>query len=337
MNARKYLYIPSGLVPVDKLIRLTSRKILLPFYHTISDTPLPHVNHLYTIRNTKQFISDIDFFCSHFEPISLSELFEVVIRQKPLKKPVFHLTFDDGLKGVYSIIAPILEKKSIPATFFLNTKFIDNKALFYRYKIALIISCIESNYKKHNNELPEIPGVIASDRSSLKQVLLQLKYDDQIIIDSFSKNLGIDFDEYLRTEQPYLKSDEVNDLIHRGFTIGSHSVDHPHFKEISLNDQKDQVMNSFTFLMQKFNIETKYFSFPFSDEGVRIEFFNWLYDTENCRLSFGTSGLKDDFNKRHLHRIAVESDAGIAEKIIKSEYLYFVLKSFLNKNKIQRT
>jgi hypothetical protein len=119
--------------------------------------------------------------------------------------------------------------------------------------------------------------------------------------------------------------------------MGSHSVDHPHFNELSFEEQKLQVIQSFSYLDQLGVANNRYFSFPFSDEGVQAQFFNWLYgDEQRCKLSFGISGLKDDFVRFHLHRVPMESSTLNAEQLIKSEYFYFILKSFLGKNKIWR-
>lgn len=83
-------------------------------------------------------------------------------------------------------------------------------------------------------------------------------------------------------------------------------------------------------------IKNHYFSFPFFDIGVKTELFNWMYETMNVKLSFGTSGMKDDISKYHLHRIPFEKGKRSAIDIVKSEYFYFILKHFLGKNKIKR-
>src|SRR5690606_834826 len=134
-------------LPLNSLIKLSRRKIFLPFYHTISDLPTPHISNLYPVRNTKIFEKDLDTICSHFDPISIERLFEIVDKNEQVKNPVFHLTFDDGLKEVQEIIAPILERKGIPATIFINSAFVDNKSLFYRHKVSLLIEELKLHKK----------------------------------------------------------------------------------------------------------------------------------------------------------------------------------------------
>ncbi|GAB3200262.1 peptidoglycan/xylan/chitin deacetylase (PgdA/CDA1 family) [Pontibacter aydingkolensis] len=322
---------------MKSLVSVTGKNILLPFYHTVSDKRLAHICNLYTLRNTKLFINDLEFYCRHYKPITLSELYLVISGQEALTEPVFHLTFDDGLKEFYTVIAPILEQKGIPATVFLNSDFIDNTALFYRYKVSLLIDA--ANLTDDNAILKQITAVLGTDLQSkeiIKQRLLQLSYHDQQNIATISQLLDIDFDTYLKKEQPYLSATEISDLIKRGFTMGSHSIDHPLFKSITLEEQKRQIKQSFKQLEQRFGITDKYFSFPFSDDGVSLEFLKWLHSEANLKLTFGISGLKADFSDCHLHRIPVEGTSKPVEQLIKSEYLYYLLKAPLLKNSIRR-
>ncbi|MFO7369242.1 MAG: polysaccharide deacetylase family protein [Bacteroidales bacterium] len=326
----------NGFFSTRLLIQLTSQKVLLPFYHTVSDNWLPHIGNLYPVRNKKLFEADLDYLCTYFRPVSMDDLFEIVSQDKPVSKPVMHLTFDDGLKEIYTIVAPLLEKKGIPATFFVNTGFIDNQDIFYRYKVSLLIDAYKKN-RKFSGEIASILHVEQQNHFEIYDALSGLTRNDLLKIDQVAKILEIDFQEYLIKEQPYLNTSQVFDLLKKGYAVGSHSVDHPLFKTIPTEDQKNQVAESFIWLKSKFNLQHYYFSFPFSDEEIGKEFFNWLYGSQNCRLSFGISGLKRDFCKYHLHRIPLEGTLRPARDIIKAEYIYFLMKALINKNDIQRT
>jgi len=317
------------------LIKLTGQKLILPFYHTISEQRLPHISNLYQIRSTKQFDRDLDYLCSHFKPISIKELDDIVCNNKILDKPSFHLTFDDGLKEIYTEIAPILERKGIPATFFINTDFVDNKSLFYRYKVSLIIERLNTN-NESKKELIKYFNLSEISIGTIKNRLLTFGINDTPIIDNIANLIELDFAEYLRIQQPYMSKRDINELLGKGFSIGSHSLNHPCFKEIDINEKKRQINESFQFIEKEFNLKDLYFSFPFSDESVEIKFMDWLYNTANCRLSFGISGIKSDYIKFHIHRIPFEQESTRVQDIIKNEYLYFIVKSIFNKNRIKR-
>lgn len=325
------------LIPINLLIKITKNKILLPFYHAVSNDKLHHIDSLYSSRDINLFVSDLEFFCKYFTPISIDELYQIILENKKITKPVFHLTFDDGLKEIYTVIAPILHEKGIPATFFVNTDFIDNKDLFFRYKISLIIYAL--NEGVDNELLTKISTLLNLASQSTKSVIEKLElltFADLELIDTIGVLLKIDFKEFLSKIQPYLSTTEIIELKDKGFSFGSHSLNHPLFKDLTYNQQKIQITESFSFLSRKFGLKNKYFSFPFSDDKVKNNLFKWLYGVEQCKLSFGISGLKVDANKFHLHRIQMENNFDSAEKIVKTEYLYYILKIPFFKNKIKR-
>jgi peptidoglycan/xylan/chitin deacetylase (PgdA/CDA1 family) len=323
------------LFSLNRLIQLTSQRLILPFYHTISDHPLPHISHLYPLRSIQQFEDDLDYLCQHFQPVSIQEINNIISNNQTTKKPLFHLTFDDGLKELHTVIAPLLEKKGIPATFFINTGFVDNKALFYRYKVSLLIEKITSK-PEAANALSKHPGMNERHPNKMKARLLSLTYNDQPLIDRLAKIVDLDFKDFLESSQPYLSKSQLKDLISRGFSVGSHSLNHPWFKDIDLNEKKRQIKESFHYLEKELAIKDHYFSFPFSDASVESSFFNWLYKEANCKLSFGISGIKRDFSKYHLHRIPFEQGSTSVQAIVKGEYLYYIAKAMFNKNRIKR-
>ncbi|MFN0048920.1 MAG: polysaccharide deacetylase family protein [Cytophagales bacterium] len=327
----------SQLFSQDFLLNISNQKIVLPFYHAVCNEHIPHISNLYQVRSVALFIKDLEFICKHFKPISLAELNAIVKNKVKLTNPVFHLSFDDGLKEIFTEIAPVLERKGVPATFFLNSAFIDNKDLFFRYKVSLIIEAVKNTKQAINfGTLSIIFEKQITTKTQLIQVLLGLNYNQIDKIGPIAAIFEVDFKAYLLERQPYLSSSEINILLRKGFTIGAHSIDHPHFKMLTLAEQKNQILVSSSFLEQNFEIIDKYFSFPFDDDEVSNQLFAWLFDDRKFDLTFGISGLKKDSFHTHLHRIPMEKRLNSASKIIKSEYLYFLLKQLFNKNQIIR-
>ncbi len=322
--------------PLEMLIKLTSQKLILPFYHTISNHRLPHISNLYTIKNIRQFEDDLDFLCKHYQPISINELENYIYNEEKIGKPKFHLTFDDGLKEIYTEIAPILERKGIPATIFINTDFIDNGELFYRYKVSLLIEKIRNDQPNAVLKISNRWKLKECNFQEIEKKLLSFNINNVTEIDEIARLIQVDFTEFLKTEQPYLTENQIEQLIKRGFAFGSHSLNHPFFKDINPSERKRQITESFKFIEQIFSINCSYFSFPFSDEAIDRQFLLWLHNNANCRLSFGISGMKRDCTKFHLHRIPFEHTLPKACDIIKKEYLYYIIKFFFNKNKILR-
>ncbi|MCK4992269.1 MAG: hypothetical protein KAS29_17345, partial [Bacteroidales bacterium] len=117
------------------MIRLSGQSDIFPFYHVISDWHLPHIRHLYRYRRLNEFEKDLEEMLKWFEPVTLADYLEV--EQKGKEKGKGNL--DDGLAECHQLIAPLLKRKGVPAVFFLNNHFIDNRGLFFRYKASLIM------------------------------------------------------------------------------------------------------------------------------------------------------------------------------------------------------
>src|SRR5438067_10965432 len=117
---KKAYYSACSLFPPSLIQRISPVKTLLPYHHLVSDKELLHIKHLYSYKNTNQFKKDIDYFLKYFKPATVDELMDKINNKRPLPAGRFLLTFDDGFKEVYEVIAPILSACKIPAIFFIN-------------------------------------------------------------------------------------------------------------------------------------------------------------------------------------------------------------------------
>jgi hypothetical protein len=329
-----------AIVPVKQLIRLTGQKIVLPFYHAVSDESLPHIKNLYTIRSVKKFSEDLDFFLRHYQPVSFSELLELSKGSGKVNKPVMALSFDDGLREVHEVIAPILMKKGIPAALFINTAFIDNRDLFFKYKASLIIDRLDKiNHPKNLYEIinSRLGSTIQSKPAMIRKIL-NISYEEKNILDSIAELLDINFNTFLKIRKPYLTIDQIRDLLKKGFEVGTHSMDHPMYFCLSLDEQLRQTIESMKWIIDTFNPGYRFFSFPFIDDGVTADFFDTIYSKDNkmIDLSVGSAGLKKENYPFHLQRIPMEKSTLRARYFVRGEYVYYAFKSLFGRNIVKR-
>ena len=87
------------LIPLNLLRKLTSQSVVLPFYHTVSNTELIHIKHLYQVKSEIQFERELDFLLQNFHPIDFIEYSKCILEGTPLKNR-FLLTFDDGFQRI---------------------------------------------------------------------------------------------------------------------------------------------------------------------------------------------------------------------------------------------
>jgi peptidoglycan/xylan/chitin deacetylase (PgdA/CDA1 family) len=337
INIRKITCKAGKYLPMPFLIKITGQRLVLPFYHSVSDLPLPHLINVLKIRNIHTFRNDLEFLLTHFRPVGIQELHEKILSGKPESQPLFHLTFDDGLKEMITTVAPLLKELGIPATFFINTGFIGNKEMFYRYKTSVLIE----NLKKSSDTILKTTQLLLDqqgiDKGALSYRLLKVNYKTKDVLNDIAALIDIDFREYAQMYDIYLHEEDIKTLLKQGFTIGAHSIDHPEFRLEEPEEQIMQTIESLEYLQDHFAVDIALFSFPFSDEDVSAGFFEKILKPEGkVDLSFGISGLKKDAVPFHFHRIPMETGPFSAGEIIGGEFLYFMMKAIAGKNKINR-
>lgn len=326
---RRLLGTGANRVKLSQLISRTNRKIIVPLYHVVSDTKLPHIDELYSVKSKAQFERDINYLLAHYKPIDLKELSSIVDNGSYDGVPVMHLTFDDGLIQIKDVIHPILKQYNIPYSIFVNSGFVDKQALFYRYKVSYIVHHIRKSQIDYQN-ISNALGIKINT-----EILLNYEYQDTPTINRIAKYLDIDWSQYLNKNRVYLNREELKELYQQGVSIGAHSIDHPNFAYIPFEEQKKQVANSIDFISQ-LGVAEKYFAFPFTDHNVKSELFEWMYDSMQIELSFGTAGIKEDISPRHIQRIPLEGVGNDVHKTLISEYRYYLVKRLFHKNRIVR-
>lgn len=327
--------------PIELLKKITGQNSIFPFYHTVSNDTVPHIKHLYSIRTVDEFEKDLDFFLKHYKPIEIESVIHSKTNGVPIEKNSFLVSFDDGLSEIHEIIAPILLRKGIPAVFFINSGFVDNKDLFFRYKASLLIDTLnKKKYTLHTeNSILEWFQKNNLSIDNVRNSLLSINYNTQSLLDELARMVEFNFNDYLKLKKPYMSSAQINELIEKGFAIGAHSIDHPQYSDIDCNTQIKQTKESIEFISTTFNTKYKTFSFPFTDYCVSKKFFDSMYqpNKEAVDITFGCAGLKKDSITKNIQRIPIEIDNFSAKDVVTGEYLYFILKAFLNKNIIRRT
>ena len=323
---------------LQKVIQISNKQLLIPLYHVISDDPPAHLKNLYPLRSINQFKNDLAFILNFFEPISVKDLVYSIKNNQPFTKNKVLFTFDDGLREVKDFIAPILKEKGIPAIFFINSGFVNNQALFYRFKSSLIVERLNKSNAQELKWIAEILNVNSIHVITLKKAVLRVTYSNQYILDKIANYLEVDFDDFLKKKSPYLSTDEIKTLMKQGFYIGAHGVDHPEFFNITFQEQYRQVKESVRWVQKYIKPDFNLFAFPFTDFNVSKQFFESIYADDELKLdlTFGCAGLKDEFLKYHLQRVPFEIKNNSAKTTLRQEYIRYLLKKGIRKNYIRR-
>ena len=266
-------------------------------------------------------MEDLEFLLRYYKPIGLLEVIHWIQGNANLPSNSMLLTFDDGFREVDDIIAPLLIKKGIPASFFIPSAFIDNRALYYRHKASLLVEKgLKGISPVHEHEIQKILLELGISFSHVSEGILKVDYKKRAALERIAEILHMDFQLYLDSEKPYLTSNQVRNLIKQGFTIGAHSIDHPHYSTISLEDQLDQTIGSIKSIRDTFGLNYGAFAFPHNDTGVSQEFYNRVQESGLVDITFGTGGMFDSNIFNHLQRVDMEKPMLPARELLAWHY-----------------
>lgn len=307
-------------------------KVLFPFYHAASDRQLPHLKHLYAIPGVAQFRKDLDYLLQYFQPVKMSEYLDGRLLPDPARPPMV-LSFDDGLIQCYDEVMPLLLEKGVPATFFLNNAFIDNKAMFFRFKVSLLMEqlphCTPGQKKKGAE-------ILHCDVREIRSRLIRISYVEREITDQLAAAWDLSFDDYLDREPVYLTSIHIRKMLEEGFEIGSHGIDHPMFSLLKRKHTIDHINASVQGLRKMYGLEYNYFAFPFTDSGVEDSTIEHLFREQIIDAGFGTAGLKDDRWPQYFQRVPMEMLGSDARTTLRGELNRRRVRALLGRNHTQR-
>lgn len=319
---------------------MTQTNLIIPYYHIVSDNEVLHVKHLYEYKNIKQFTDDIDFLLKNYSPISLRDFLANLDNDLPLPKNAFLLTFDDGFREVHDVIAPILLEKGVPATFFINSAFVDNQELCYQHKASILTVCIEKrvtgNLINGLNRILDIES-IKSTAEEIRYRMLSITYRDRNLLDKIARLLDMDFSRYLKENRPYLTSHQIQKLLKDGFTIGAHSIDHPPYPLLHLSEQVRQTLESVRSIKSTFGLDYGVFAFPNTDQHVSKLFFSKINGAGIIDASFGNRGMMSESISNHFQRFSLEKPLIPAQRIIAIQYMRKMMRVMTGNSKIKRT
>lgn len=341
MNAaslKQYISSFSGILPFEKLMLFKNHRFVLPFWHAVADEPQDHLSKLYQVPSVKEFEKSLDYLLKNYKPASADDLIRVSASRGKSEKKLFFPSFDDGLSPCFHVIAPMLRRKGIQAAFFINPTFVGNYALFHRHKASVILNALDRHQSTPSEE-KKADQLLQKrfNNNNLYEFLHRTAYTDNWLLDQLARIYDINFGDFLKNNQPYMSLEQILQLQSDGFLIGAHGMDHREFFLSSEEEIKEQITLSMDFVNNELQPSLKLFAFPYTDFNVPDTVFEWANTQEIWDLSFGTAGMKDERMLNHLQRIPMESpDGASGKKIIRTEYVWYYLKSILGKNKVSR-
>jgi peptidoglycan/xylan/chitin deacetylase (PgdA/CDA1 family) len=315
---KKAIGTTAARLPVHILARVTGLRALVPFYHVVTDNLPPYmVPAPYRFPDVGEFERKLDYLLGHFAPLSLAELQGTLRGAKRPARPGLHLTFDDGYREVFDVIAPILLRKGIPATFFVCSDFIGNQRLQVDHKAALILNRLSTATAGEKHAVRE---TLSAQGLPDFEIGLYL-YDHEAALDEAGMLLGLHWNRVLAEYKPYLDVEQLRLLVAQGFTVGAHSIDHPRYDTLPLEEQLRQTQVSMEAVRSRLQLSYRAFAIPYTDIGIKRDFFDSVWKQGLVDMLFCTREMmEDEFAERCVHRLWMEIADGDGDRYLR-EYL----------------
>jgi len=92
-------------------------------WHQVTPGFDPGIHGEYTWTGLADFQKEIDYLASEFQILPLYEAIQRLER-RTLRRPCVSLTFDDGDASMSEYVLPLLRRRNLPATFFINSAYL---------------------------------------------------------------------------------------------------------------------------------------------------------------------------------------------------------------------
>ena len=258
---------------------LTSRKTVILLYHSV-----PRLSDGQSI-NAAVFEQHILLLRKEFRVISQSELH---VRRGPRDAIHVLLTFDDGFRNHAEVVAPILRKYDVPATFFVCSRPCNpGKYLWFAYLRAL-----EDHFKGigfcFRNLFFEMSG--KRRRTSIQQlgnILLSLLPHPQAMYQAIETELPRleDFVAECRLADVYagMTAEQLISLASDPlFSVGAHTLDHPFLSLCERTEARRQILENKKWIEEITGTSCDVIAYPSGDYN-----FDVLADCEQLGLTTG--------------------------------------------------
>jgi peptidoglycan/xylan/chitin deacetylase (PgdA/CDA1 family) len=241
----------------------TSEKVILIYHNIIPErSNRPAYAGLGLPLHT--FEQQLDWLSRHRRIVALDEYLKIRKLGQSTRKLVA-LTFDDGVRTTFDRAYPLLQKRAMPATFFIATSHLKTgRLLWFSYLNAL---CFEGVYGAIEVEGIRLELSSEEDRIRTRHSLGRMartSRDPRAFSDELAAAYPLPrsiLAEYEGMSAAQLSLFGQSELLE----AGAHTVNHPFMDQLSEDEQKREIVDSKQELMKLTGTCVRYFAYPSGD------------------------------------------------------------------------
>lgn len=132
------------------------------------------------------------------------------------------------------------------------------------------------------------------------------------------------------TGEKLLTDDQIKELLSNGFSIGSHTLTHPHLTKENEKECLRQIAYSKIILEDRFNVEIKTFSYPYNEFNDKIkEFVREVDYSFACAISTKSKSILED--KFAIRRVYIKTTDTLLDFKRKISLVYLFYRGLMGK------
>jgi peptidoglycan/xylan/chitin deacetylase (PgdA/CDA1 family) len=221
------------------------------------------------------FERHIDWLAKRFALVSLDEIGLHLEQNRPSRRPMAAITFDDGYSDVYHHAFPLLRKKGIPAAVFVVTGIVGTgrPQIFDRFYLSLQrlharglrpARVVAEAFRSKGLDPEPIEYLAAADHEPFRLMTVALNAFPQeqleAALDVLEEHVSLEKD--LLAEMTPLSWDMIENMHRNGITIGSHTASHRLLPTEPIETARVDVLASKQTLEAKLGTAVKHFAYP---------------------------------------------------------------------------
>ena len=249
--------------------------------------------------------------------------------------PAVAITFDDGYANNHSCALPVLRPREIPALVFLVGAFVDRGEPLWVDRLEQAVMSarvpeltVDLNGARRTLTLAGAPARKAAE-SSVRSYCKRLPATArESVLQELFAGLDAPSSPLPALYRP-LRWDEIDDLRHAGWTIGSHTMTHTILAGLTAAQARREVGEAKALLEARLGVQCDLFAYP---NGLRGDFTEETQRVlaglgKTCALASVEGRVTRRFEPLAMRRVAVHDRMGLAEFKVRTTGAVGVAKS----------
>lgn len=270
-------------------------------YHYVRpyDPTYPYFRYL----DVNDFISQLEFLGNRYGFVGREEFLECVSEARPNRGVV--LTFDDGFVDHFQYVLPELKRLGVWGIFYIPTAPLTTGRIMDVHRIHLLLGryggqeIADALSRLIRNEMLT-PGLVEEFGTST-----YVQQDNEASVNFVKRTLNYFIDIMYRTyviddlmaayypnekellQRVYMSRALLSEMHEEGMTLGSHSVNHPVMSRLTIEEQDNEIRESFNVLETiTGNLPIRTFCYPYGGYHTFSRETESLLERASCQFSF---------------------------------------------------